>query len=202
MRIFHISIRTILTIAIAAQGLNACVSDRLQTILPKSTLERAIGADTQESVAYKLMPGDRIRVTIFDLTAETNEYVIDQTGAIAVPPLSPQTIKGLTTEEAANTIAKGFISAGLVRTPRITVDTLAFGPIYVLGEINKPGEFLYRPGMSLFAAIATAGGYTYRANKSRVFIRRAEDQFETEYVLSSDITILPGDVIRIPEIHI
>jgi protein involved in polysaccharide export with SLBB domain len=56
--------------------------------------------------------------------------------------------------------------------------------------------------MSLFAAVATAGGYTYRANRERVFIRRAREAIETEYELESDIAILPGDVIRIPDLHL
>jgi polysaccharide export outer membrane protein len=56
--------------------------------------------------------------------------------------------------------------------------------------------------MSLFAAVASAGGYTYRANRERVYIRRANEAIETEYDLDSDIAIMPGDVIRIPELHL
>jgi polysaccharide export outer membrane protein len=56
--------------------------------------------------------------------------------------------------------------------------------------------------MSLFAALASAGGHTYRANRARVFIRRATDTIETEYELTSDLVIWSGDVIRVPEVHL
>jgi polysaccharide export outer membrane protein len=67
--------------------------------------------------------------------------------------------------------------------------------------VTRPGEFVYKPGMSLLAAVAAAGGYTYRADKSRVFIRRSGDALETVYDLNADLIVLPGDVVRVPEIH-
>ena len=73
--------------------------------------------------------------------------------------------------------------------------------MFVLGEVTRPGKFVYKPGMSLLAAVAAAGGYTYRADKSRVFIRRSGDQLETVYELTADLVIMPGDVVRVPEIH-
>jgi polysaccharide export outer membrane protein len=59
----------------------------------------------------------------------------------------------------------------------------------------------YKPGMSLLAAGAAAGGYTYRADKSRVFIRRSGDALETVYDLNADLALMPGDVVRVPEIY-
>ena len=39
----------------------------------------------------------------------------------------------------------------------------AYRPIFVLGEVNKPGEYPYQPGMTVVTAAAVAGGFTYRA---------------------------------------
>jgi protein involved in polysaccharide export with SLBB domain len=74
--------------------------------------------------------------------------------------------------------------------------------VYVLGEVNRPGEFVYRPGMSLFSAVALAGGYTFRANQNRAFIRASDERIETDYRIKSDITVMPGDVIRVPEVSL
>ncbi len=183
-------------------GLVGCAGDSIVSVAPKDPTERALTNNHFESTAYRLTTGDRLRVTVFDLAAEINEYTIDDTGTIAVHALQPVPVKGLTTHQAAVAISKAFAKANLYRQARVSVDVVSFGPFYVMGEIAKPGEFAYRPGMSLFAAVALAGGHTYRANKRHVFIRRAGDSVETEYDLTSDIAVLPGDVIRIPELQL
>src|SRR5262245_57267491 len=182
-------------------GLGGCAGDHIVSVPAKDPGERALTNTHIESTAYHLTSGDRLRVTVFDLAAEINEYTDGDTGAIAVHALEPVPVKGLTTREAAVAISKAFAKANLYRQARVSVDVVSFGPFYVMGEIAKPGEFAYRPGMSLFAAVALAGGHTYRANKRHVYIRRASDTVETEYDVTSDIAILPGDVVRVPELQ-
>lgn len=180
----------------------ACSSDQLVSVAPKDPNERALGVTQVAAAGYRLTVGDKVRVTVFDLAPEVSEYTVDETGTIAVAALQPVAVKELTTKDAAEAISKAFAQAGLYRSARVSVDVVSFGPFYVLGEIAKPGEFAYKPGMSLFAAVALAGGHTYRANKGRVYIRRASDTLETEYELTSDIAILPGDVVRVPELQL
>jgi polysaccharide export outer membrane protein len=72
-------------------------------------------------------------------------------------------------------------------------------PYYILGEINKPGEYPYSNGLNVLNAVATAGGFTYRAQKRSVRIRRASGAEERSYPLTSDLLVSPGDTIRITE---
>lgn len=188
---------SVLALALVLAG---CAGDRLRTVQPKAAGERVIAAGEVEA-AYRLMVGDKVRVTQYDVATETGDYTVDTAGSIIVPPLAPLKVAGLTPAEAGKLIEQRFIEGGLLRSPRITVEVATYGPVYVLGEVTRPGEFVYKPGMSLLAAVAAAGGYTYRADKSRVFIRRAQDRLETEYRLRSDLVVMPGDVIRVPEIY-
>lgn len=181
--------------------LAGCVDDRLQTMLPRAADERLIAGAGGAVADYRLMVGDKVRVTQYDLATETGEYTVDPAGTITVPPLAPVAVAGMTPAAAARVIEKKFTEGGLLRAPRVTVEVTVYGPVFVLGEVTRPGEFVYKPGMSLLAAVAAAGGYTYRADKSRVFIRRSGDQLETVYELTADLVIMPGDVVRVPEIH-
>ena len=192
--------RGLVAVLAAALVLAGCAGDRLKTVQPKAAGERVIAAGEVEA-AYRLMVGDKVRVTLYDVATETGEYTVDTAGTIIVPPLAPLKVAGLTPSEAGKLIEQRFTEGGLLRAPRITVEVTTYGPVYVLGEVTRPGEFVYKPGMSLLAAVAAAGGYTYRADKSRVFIRRAQDRLETEYRLRSDLVVMPGDVIRVPEIY-
>ncbi len=53
--------------------------------------------------------------------------------------------------------------------------------------------------MNAVSAVATAGGYTYRANTEVIYIRRASEPQEKRYAASTAIPVLPGDIVRIPE---
>lgn len=48
-------------------------------------------------------------------------------------------------------------------------------------------------------AVASAGGFTYRANEDKVYLRRSGSTAEEIYQMSAPILIRPGDNIRIPE---
>lgn len=86
-----------------------------------------------------------------------------------------------------------------MRDPKVTVEIAAYRPIYLFGEVEKPGEYPYKPGVGVLAAIALAGGSTYRAKQSEVLIKRAGEKGFRKYSLDGEVPILPGDLIKIPK---
>lgn len=176
----------------------ACAGDPTTPTEMGSQAARQIGS-AGETREYEIAPGDRLRVNVFGDTTLNGEYGVDQTGALPLPLVGSVPVAGHTTNGAAGAIASALKSGGFLRDPRVSVEVINFRPFYILGEVNRPGEYPYKAGMSLFAAVATAGGYTYRANSGKVYIRKGSEGVEREYELTSDIAILPGDVIRIPE---
>ena len=91
------------------------------------------------------------------------------------------------------------LSNGYLRKPRISVEVLNFRPFYILGEIGKPGEYPFINGLTVTNAVATAGGFTYRANIHRVFVRGQRESREHPVPLTGTTLVKPGDTIRIPE---
>ena len=59
----------------------------------------------------------------------------------------------------------------------------------------KPGEYPYASGMHVLNAIATAGGYTYRANQNYVVLSRHGKDWKAV----GTTPIEPDDVIKVPE---
>lgn len=186
----------------ACAFLTGCIGDPIETVQPRDPSERELNAVTTSAEARPLNVGNRLRVTIFDLTPQSSEHTVDETGALNIAPLGAIPVGGMTARDAAEVLTKAYRKAGLFRNAHVTIDVLSYGHIYVLGQVAKPGEFEFKPGMTLFAAVASAGGYTYRANLGRVYIRRASETLETVYELKSDLIIMPGDVIRVPEIYL
>jgi polysaccharide export outer membrane protein len=86
-----------------------------------------------------------------------------------------------------------------VRQPSVSVDVANYRPFFILGVVQRPGTYPYSANLTVMNAVATAGGFTYRANQSRVFIRHASSSEEASYPLTVATPVLPGDTVRIGE---
>jgi polysaccharide biosynthesis/export protein len=190
-------------IAGVSAALTACAPARFETREQWTVQTGSPRSISLEPAQYRLAVGDRVKVTVFGQNNVTGEYPIDASGSITIPLASaPIRLKGLTAEKAARYIQEQLIAANAFRDPRVSVELATFAPIYVLGEVGRPGEFAYRPGLSLFSAVALAGGFTFRANQNRALIRASDERIETDYTIKSDISVMPGDVVRIPEVSL
>ncbi len=150
------------------------------------------------TAAPKLQPGDKIRVTVFGEDKLSGDYQLDQSGQISLPLAGTVAAVGLTQSELEQALAKKFRSEYL-KNPKVTVTIATLQPFYMMGEVEKPGEYPYKSGLNVLTALAIAGGPTYRASRSIVQIQRRGETSMREYPVSVSIPILPGDVIRVPE---
>lgn len=147
---------------------------------------------------YVLGPNDRVRVKVYGEPDITGEYEVDSTGQVSIPLAGRIRAEGLTTRQLERAIVSA-LAKGIVRDPRVNVEVALYRPYYILGEVKKGGEYPYRLGLTVMDAVASAGGFTYRANESKVYVQRAGTAAEEVYSLDSPIPIFPGDNIRIPE---
>lgn len=148
--------------------------------------------------SYLLGPNDRVRVKVYGEPDISGEYEVDTNGQISVPLAGHIGAEGLTTKQLERAIAAA-LSKGIVRDPRVNVEVALYRPYYILGEVKKSGEYPYRLGLTVMDAVATAGGFTYRANEGKVFLRHAGDNAEQAVSLDSPVPVFPGDNIRVPE---
>jgi protein involved in polysaccharide export with SLBB domain len=105
---------------------------------------------------------------------------------------------GLSTSELA-VVIQNALKNGYITNPQVSVEVLNYRPFYILGEVTKPGEYPFANGLTVLNAVATANGFTYRADTHRVFIKRANETAEHEVDLTTTTPVEPGDTIRIKE---
>src|SRR5271166_4581539 len=146
----------------------------------------------------RLQPGEKIRITVFNEASLSGDYEIDQSGFVSLPLAGTIKAAGFTQPELEQELAKKFRSEYL-RNPKVTVTLVSLRPFYIVGEVEKPGEYPYKSGLNVMTALALAGGATYRGSRSSVYIQRVGEEGMREYPISSSIMILPGDLIRVPE---
>ncbi|MCC5599952.1 SLBB domain-containing protein [Nostoc favosum] len=176
---------------------------------------------TQLDTNYSLGGGDRIRVNVFEVPEYTGEYQIPPGGAINLPLIGSVSVLGLTTEQAADEIARRY--ARFLKRPLISVNLLSSRPIniFVAGEVTRPGAYTLslsggagdNPGVqypTVLAALTTAQGVTLAADVTQVQLRRKIGRSSEQVVsinlkeliqtgrLSQDITLRDGDTIVVP----
>ncbi|MDB5654797.1 MAG: polysaccharide biosynthesis protein [Tardiphaga sp.] len=155
-------------------------------------------ASAETTGAYTLGPNDRIRLKVYGEADISGEYEIDSSGFASIPLAGRIRAAGLTTGQLERTVAAA-LAKGIVRDPRVNIEIALYRPYYILGEVKKSGEYPYRLGITILDAVASAGGFTYRANENKVFLRRSGGSVEEVYPLDAPIKVFPGDNIRIPE---
>ena len=108
-------------------------------------------------VDYRLAPGDRLTVAVYDEPQLSGDFFIDGGGEVLLPIAGSVRVSGLTLAEAQELIQKQFADGVLVR-PAVSVRLKEYRPIFVTGVVKRPGSYRFILGESVKAAIAAAGG--------------------------------------------
>jgi polysaccharide export outer membrane protein len=148
--------------------------------------------------AYRLGADDKIRVITFGEDALSGEFLIGGSGKVSLPLVGEVAAAGMTIPEFQKEVETA-LKDGYLKDPHVSVEVLTYRPFYILGEVQKPGEYPYSNGLTVLNAVATANGFTYRANTRKVFIKRADSTKEEAYPLTSTTPVAPGDTIRVAE---
>jgi polysaccharide biosynthesis/export protein len=148
---------------------------------------------------YRLGSGDEIRLTIFGLDSANGPYTIGDGGRLSIPLVGTIDAEGKTTVELETAIGEALKARQIIKDPSVTVQVVKYRPFYIMGEVQKPGQYAYAPGMTVLQAVSIAGGYTFRANEKKATIRRGTGGSGAKTAATPDTPIKPGDTIVIPE---
>ena len=148
---------------------------------------------------YRLWPGDTVRIITYGEDPLTGEFRVGDQGAVALPLTGSVRAAGRTPGELEDAIKAALKKGDLLRKPSVSVEVATYRPIYVLGEVNKPGQYPYQPGMTIVSAAAVAGGFTYRAVDDYASVVRVVDGESVEGKASRQALVQPGDVITVFE---
>lgn len=194
-------LRRLLTLCAAVFLLAACAGQdngpAPSPAVSASTPQQGKTAVPSSDEDYRLGAEDKVKVTVYGEADLSGEFVIDSSGVLAAPYVGQIQVKGMTLREFETAYAAKLRDAEIMRDPRVTAEVVSFRPIYVLGEVKKPGQYAYVSGMTVQKAVALAEGYTYRASESTVEITRGGRKLNLD--VTPQTKVFPGDEIRIPE---
>lgn len=159
--------------------------------------------------AYLLGPEDVLKVAVWKDEHLTQETVVRPDGMITFPLVGEVAAAGRSTEEVRTEIAKRLTK--FLPNPNVTVTVLKVLSyrIYVLGRVNKPGEYQVGHHTDVLQALSMAGGLTpYAAENDIKIIRRTgtdEQVFPFRYGdaqkgkdLRQNMLLQRGDLVMVP----
>ncbi|WP_172122908.1 MULTISPECIES: polysaccharide biosynthesis/export family protein [unclassified Devosia] len=147
---------------------------------------------------YQLDTGDTLRVTVYGDEQLTDTYRVDDSGSVAFPLVGPVQVRGQTTQTASRRLA-GALANGYMRNPDVAVEVAEYRPFFIQGEIGNSGQFPYVHGMTVRAAISTAGGFSDTADRNKAVVYRRQGDQMAKGTVDLDFPIYPGDTIVVLE---
>jgi polysaccharide export outer membrane protein len=148
---------------------------------------------------YRLDAGDQIRVITYGDERLSGTFRIGDGGTVEFPLVGPVAARGLTAEELEGKLASDLRARQLMEHPSVSVQVEQYRPVFILGEVSRPGRYPYEPGMTVLTVVAAAGGYTYRAARSQAVIEREIGHSATQGLVPMTAPVEPADVITIRE---
>lgn len=214
----YIGMKRIILLGIGAAFLAACtqtspvVKQNLQqkTISQQEVLQNLTQVRT--SNAYTLQPGDLVEIKVFQEPDLNRTVRVDGNSRISFPMVGTLSVKDCSLETAEQRLVSKL--KNYLKNPQVSILIKEYGnkTIYVLGQVKKPAAIQLPPEKSstVLEAITSAGGFTDIANTSKVRVLRTENGKQTSLDVdvsqitkqgdkSLDITLMPGDVIFVPQ---
>lgn len=162
-----------------------------------------------EEAAYQVQPGDVLQISVWKEVDLQAEVLVRSDGGISFPLAGEMQVAGLSTAQISEEI--GARIKKYIPSPVVTVVIKAIGGnrIYVIGKVNRPGEFPFTRPIDVMQALSLASGATPYASLSDIRILRRENGTQTvmrfDYndvakgkALDSNILLRSGDTVVVP----
>lgn len=158
--------------------------------------DMSAAAAPRTNADYRLGPGDKVRVTVYGEADLSGDYQIDGTGIVRLPLIGSIRASGYTAPALEQWIGSA-LSPAYLKSPRVNVEIVTYRPFYIIGAVNRPGEYPYVDHISALNAVALAGGFMESARQSTVYVRHENSAVEQEVSTDQLSELRPGDTIHV-----
>lgn len=149
----------------------------------------------ERAAGYKIGPGDVIRVSVWKHDEMSQQVTVRPDGAMSMPLIGDIMAEGKNVDEVAADISKR-VTKYFADQPPITVQVTEVKSykIYVVGEVQRGGEFTPNHQVTVIQGLALAGGFTRLASEDEVVIVRKDARGERRIPFSYSAVVKTGDL--------
>lgn len=181
----------------------------LRQIFIALALLMVLGAAHAQQSGYVVKPGDVLEISVWKEPDLQRQVLVRPDGAFSFPLVGQVDARGKTVMDLNKTVSERlgrFISDAVVT---ISVQQINGNKIYVLGQVNKPGEFIVNPSVNVMQALSMAGGMTAFAASNDIMVLRGQGKAQVatpfRYAdvvrgrnLDQNIELIAGDIVVVP----
>lgn len=171
----------------------------LPDVTPASWAQQNYARSGQQ-VSYHIGVGDLLQIEVYDEEDLNKEVRVLTDGYISFPLLGSIHAEGQTVRQLEQVITQKLAARFLVN-PQVSVFVLEFSNVFVFGEVEEPGSFPLYGRMTVFEAIALAGGFSEVANQAKVKVLRHSQGREISMEVDIKRVIEKGDTSQDVELQ-
>lgn len=168
----------------------------------------AQAAQAQQS-GYIVKPGDILEISVWKEPDLQRQVLVRPDGAFSFPLVGQVDARGRTVMELNKIVSERLSRYIADAVVTISVQQINGNKIYVLGQVNKPGEFIVNPSVNVMQALSMAGGMTPFAASNDIIVLRGQSKEQKaipfRYAdvvrgrnLEQNIELVAGDVVVVP----
>lgn len=182
---------------------------RLVVVLFVSSMGTAVAAPEEQSTSYRIQAGDILQLSVWHEPELTKDVLVLPDGWVALPLVGEVQAAGTTVADLRQQLTQSL--SAFIPEPTVTVSVLqpSGNKIYVLGKVNRPGEFVVARPVDVLQALSMAGGTARFAALNNILILRRDGggqlsmPFDYEKVANGDkleqnVVLKAGDVVLVP----
>jgi polysaccharide biosynthesis/export protein len=161
------------------------------------------------AATYQVQPGDMLQVSVWKEADLTQQVLVRPDGGFSFPLAGDVNAIGKTVEDLRIELTQrlGKFIPDLFVT--VAVQEIRGNKVYVIGQVNRPGEFIMNPRIDVMQALSLAGGTTAFASPNDIFVLRREGGAQRRLPfnfgdvtrgrgLEQNILLRSGDVVVVP----
>jgi len=158
---------------------------------------------------YIVKPGDVLEISVWKEPDLQRQVLVRPDGAFSFPLVGQVDARGKTVAELNKLVAdrvSKYIAEAVVT---VSLQEVKGNKVFVIGQVNRPGEFIVNPSVNVMQALSMAGGLTaFAAQNDIKILRRAgttQQALPFQYgdvvrgrSLNQNIELTAGDVVVVP----
>lgn len=174
------------------------------------SLGLTINVDASDSQSiYRLKPGDEIEISVWKDESLSRQLIVPPDGFISFPLIGDIEVNHLTVSDLRKLVTEKLSEYVPDATVTVILLKISDPKAYVIGKVNKPGEFIISNNTNVMQILSMAGGLNPFASAGNTIILRQHQNstlkipFDYKEVekgknLEQNITLKPGDVVVVP----
>jgi polysaccharide biosynthesis/export protein len=194
-------------IGMALRGILLTMRNALLGLIAYSVLAPAAQA---QQAGYTVKPGDVLEISVWkEPDLQRPQVLVRPDGAFSFPLVGEVDARGKTIAELNKTVSDRltkYISDAVVT---ISLQEIRGNKIYVIGQVNRPGEFIVNPSVNIMQALSMAGGMTAFAATNEIVVLRGQGKAQQAMAfryadvvrgrsLDTNIELHSGDIVVVP----